>query len=389
MRRPCSRLSSASAAPMRVPPAQSDDVLGGARQRAVRIAAGQLARDARQPRAEHERLYPRARGHTRLQVLQQHPRVRGHRARDVAHQHEPAAGARRARGSGARAARRRGAATRGRSRAGRGRRGAGASPACGARAAAARGGPAARAAPGRARARRRCTRRSPSRAAAPRRCRRPAPAASPSSTGCGSASRRDADAREHRPLDLPELLERVAGVVLDARRRRANASANSDEVGARRAQRGAQGEVGVARRGGVDRGQRAVGGQQLADADRARRRRACRAASCERRAVTAGSDTAEHSPLAHALDVLAHLQRDAERGLEVVGLAVEREQRPRPGDRLPDARQLVELLLAQPRDRRRTRGRRPPRARPAGARARSRPRARASGSRSSGTGSGA
>src|SRR5262245_11839300 len=70
-----------------------------------------------------------------------------------------------------------------------------------------------------------------------------------------------------------------------------------------------------------------------------------RAASSLRGPVTASRAT-QHSELAHAVDVLAHLQRDAERALEV-DVAVEREERPRPGDRLPHARQLVELLLAQ------------------------------------------
>ena len=114
IRRPCSRLSSASASPIRVPPDQSATASAARRQRAVGVAAAQLARHARQPRAEHERLDARAGGDARLHVLQQHPRVRRHRARHVAHQHEPARALCAARGSGARAARRRGAATRAR-----------------------------------------------------------------------------------------------------------------------------------------------------------------------------------------------------------------------------------------------------------------------------------
>src|SRR5262245_37573144 len=73
------------------------------------------------------------------------------------------------------------------------------------------------------------------------------------------------------------------------------------------------------------------------------------AASDETRPMTA-SDTAEHPSLAHALDVLAHLQRHPERLLEV-DAPVERQQRASPDDRLPHARQLVQLLLAQPGDR--------------------------------------
>src|SRR4051794_40965682 len=60
----------------------------------------------------------------------------------------------------------------------------------------------------------------------------------------------------------------------------------------------------------------------------------------------AASDTLEHPLLPYAVDVLAHLERDAERLVEVV--AVEREQRARPVDRLAHAGQLVELLRTQP-----------------------------------------
>src|SRR5918994_2552881 len=59
-------------------------------------------------------------------------------------------------------------------------------------------------------------------------------------------------------------------------------------------------------------------------------------------ARVAASGATEHPALAHPVDVLADLERDAERRLEV-GVAVKREQRPRPRDGLPHAGQLVEL----------------------------------------------
>src|SRR5919199_3784317 len=63
------------------------------------------------------------------------------------------------------------------------------------------------------------------------------------------------------------------------------------------------------------------------------------------------SDTFEHPQLPHPLEVLADLQRDAERVVERAVLAAERDERLRPRDRLPHAGQLVELDAAQPRDR--------------------------------------
>ena len=89
MRRPCSRLSSRQrgADPRAARPV--GHVVGGAGQRTVGIAAGELARHAREPRAEHERLHAGPRGDAGLQVLEHHARVRRHRARDVAHEHEP------------------------------------------------------------------------------------------------------------------------------------------------------------------------------------------------------------------------------------------------------------------------------------------------------------
>src|SRR4051812_10288639 len=68
------------------------------------------------------------------------------------------------------------------------------------------------------------------------------------------------------------------------------------------------------------------------------------------RGVVVSSRTAKHPRLAPPVDVLADLQRDAERVLERL-VGAEREQRPRPGDRLPHPGQLVELLPAQPGDR--------------------------------------
>src|SRR3954451_11935372 len=59
------------------------------------------------------------------------------------------------------------------------------------------------------------------------------------------------------------------------------------------------------------------------------------------RPVVEGSRTGEHSLRAHALEILADLQRDAKRRLQVVGL--QRQQRPRPRDRLPHTGQLVQL----------------------------------------------
>ena len=89
-RRPCSRLSVASASPMRVPPDQSCGRAGGAVERAVGVAAGELRGHAREARAEHERLDAPARGHAGLHVLEQHARVGLHRAGHVADEHERA-----------------------------------------------------------------------------------------------------------------------------------------------------------------------------------------------------------------------------------------------------------------------------------------------------------
>ena len=94
-----------------------------------------------------------------------------------------------------------------------------------------------------------------------------------------------------------------------------------------------------------------------ASAARARRAtfsRAFSAISAWPEAMRGSSGTLEDPVAAHAVDVLADLQRDPERVVQGGG-AVQREQRPRPRDRLPHAGQLVELALTQPGDRGATR----------------------------------
>src|SRR5829696_5096225 len=73
-------------------------------------------------------------------------------------------------------------------------------------------------------------------------------------------------------------------------------------------------------------------------------------ASPATRSRTTASDTAEDSRGPHAVQVLADLQRDPERRVEVA-VATERRQRAGPRDRLPDAGLLVELGVAQARHR--------------------------------------
>src|SRR3954449_8172173 len=69
------------------------------------------------------------------------------------------------------------------------------------------------------------------------------------------------------------------------------------------------------------------------------------ATSAASRAVTTGPlDIGEHPRIAHAFDVLAHLQRGADRVLERRG--VEGHARERPVDRLAGAGQLVGVLCA-------------------------------------------
>ena len=317
---------------MRVPPDQSSTASAARASARSGSRPRQLARDAREPRAEHERLDARARGDAGLHVLQQHPRVRRHRARHVADEHEPP----RPLGRLAVAALEQLAAVAQRGAHGRAQvvlvapRGA-----VGARAARAARRPAQRE-PGEqpardARARRRCRRRSPSRAAAPPRSRRRARA---SRLGRGRLVARGGtrDARQRRP----------------SRSRRASSSGSGGVVGA---------EDGGERRGEARRGRRASSTARRAARSRprrARRRRPRRAraarraprrrrrarrtldasaASAATRARDGGgarvvggapdgslairaSGTLEHPALAHAVDVLAHLQRDAERVVE-------------------------------------------------------------------------
>src|SRR5262249_31390376 len=71
-------------------------------------------------------------------------------------------------------------------------------------------------------------------------------------------------------------------------------------------------------------------------------------APASRRLPAAASDTLQHPALSHPLDVLSHLERHAERLVQVD--AGEGEQCLRPGDRLADARELVKLLGPQPGD---------------------------------------
>src|SRR4051812_48861372 len=68
------------------------------------------------------------------------------------------------------------------------------------------------------------------------------------------------------------------------------------------------------------------------------------------RATATTSGTIEDSSGPHAVEVLADLERHAQRLVERA-VAAQRAQRLRPRDRLPHARLLVELRLAQPRDR--------------------------------------
>src|SRR5215217_6631640 len=73
------------------------------------------------------------------------------------------------------------------------------------------------------------------------------------------------------------------------------------------------------------------------------------AAPAERDGPGVRSRTVQHSRVADAVDVLAHLERDAEGVLERL-VGPERDERAGPRDRFPHSGQLVELLPAQPRD---------------------------------------
>ena len=229
-----------------------------------------------------------------------------------------------------------------------------AAPPCRARPAAERAvgprrGERARAAAARRRARRPCRRRSPSRAAAPRRSRRRASPRAPRVSGTSGLGRhrRRAAARPARSCRSSESGRLGSIVRAEHRGERERRSARGRRG---RAERRAQRVERLLARPGVDGGERPVRREHLAHpdphAEPAQRRGELPATT----RLTAAQASCRTPFVAHALDVLAHLQRDAQRRVEVV-LGTEREQRPRPGDRLPDARQLVELLGAQPRDR--------------------------------------
>ena len=364
------------------------DAVGGARERAVGIAARQLARDARQPGAEHERLDAGARGDARLQVLQQHPRVRRHRAGDVAHEHQPPRPHRRL----AVAPLDQLAAVAQRHAHGRAQVVQLAPPAC--RPRAPRQPPRRPArepreqlareralvvgvlgevllaqqlllAPGgrdrdlldrgRLRPRSGCRR-----AAAPT-----ARSGRAARTGRGTSSRRE-----------------------DGRERLGEARV----VRPRRAQRGAQREVGVVGEAASTAASARCAASSSPDADRgaagAHVRRELRQ-PVGHRTPRARAQTPPSTPRSRTRSMSSRTFSATPSVPSRSPVAVERQQRARPRDRLPHAGQLVQLLLAQPRDRARRRARRSPPARRAAACGRSRPRARASGSRSSGTGSGA
>ena len=198
IRRPCSRFSVASEAPIRVPPDQSVTRSAARCSAQVGVAPGELQRQPRELGAERERLDARARGDARLHVLEQHARVGRHRARDVEHEHQRGAGAASARASAARAARRPGAATRAWSRAGRAGGRGGAPAACGATARIGPRAPAARAAAARRRARRRCRRRSPSSRRSSSSLHAAGTASTSTAPGCSAAGIADARQRRRR-----------------------------------------------------------------------------------------------------------------------------------------------------------------------------------------------
>ena len=335
------------------------------------------------------------RGDAGLHVLEQHARVGRHRARDVEHEHEPARALGRARASGARAARRPGAAS---TRAVARRSGTVPRRRVGRRAAAAAGRPArgeaARAGAARRPARRPCRRRSRACAAAPRRSTRPAWASSSSSAGAGSSPDGTRVRGSGGAGDRAELGEGIPRRL--AREHEPEGLAERLLVGARGAQRRAQGVERVLARARVHGGEGAVGGEHVAHARRARRARAARrrgpgsrpvtaARGCPRRAAQAPCSTPRSRTRSRSSRTLSATPSVSSRS--AVGSSASRARAqvivsPTPGH-------LVELLAAQPRDGGADPaddllGRvRQPR------RARSPPRARATGSRSSGRGSGA
>ena len=117
-------------------------------------------------------------------------------------------------------------------------------------------------------------------------------------------------------------------------------------VGVRRAERAAQRVIGLVAVGGVDGGERAVRGQQLAEADAHARRRASPPASAQSCRLTRSLRGHAANPPACAASTSSWTFSTANSVVvEVVG--AEREQRLGPGDRLTDPGPLVELLFAQ------------------------------------------
>ena len=391
IRRPCSRLSSAIASPIRVPPDQSPAASAARPRAASGSRPRELAGDPREPGAERERLAALARLDAGVRVGEQHPRVRLHRARDVAAPGPAGAGAGPACASGARAARPRGAARPGGWLAGRGatpRRATGPGPP------AAPGRPAARD-PGEDRPRGRplggpSTRRSPSSRrsstslAAAGRSSPGSERSSEPGAGSGTATRgrttvatgsRSASllalvAREQRPANAP------------AKRARSACSEHSAARSARYASRGSAGSTAASARCAL----RTSPIPTDDPAARISRPARPRTDPSERRR---DSDTLR-APPAPAPAQCPRAPSAPRRWLPSRPRVVaQRHERPCPGDRLADAGELVELLAAQPCDRRADAVGdliRDPRA---AACARSPPRARGRGSRSSGRGSAA
>ena len=389
---------------MRVPPDQSATASAARATAASGSLAAQLVRDARQAGAERERLDPAARRHRGLQVLHEHPRVRLHRPRHVADQHQ------RPRALGALAPapldrlaavaqRRAHRAAQVVARAGRPRAAPARRAGSAATAAAVRARPAARSA--RARRSRSASRVVGEVLLAQQLDLAPGDGRGSASNSVGAPVGRPV--RRHRRRARQHQLGQVQLLrACSARGRRDRPARRSTRRTRRRTPPGRRGASRArcavrctqshARRR-IDRGQRAVRGQQLADAH-------AHPAGTQRRGQQAepphdpgaerlacASDTLEHPIAPYPVDVLAHLQGHAQRRLQVV--VVQREQRLRPGDRLAHARQLVELLrrAAGRRPRRRARrSRRARRARRACTIAASRT---DRGSRSSGRGSGA
>ena len=77
---------------MRVPPSQSLNPGGGPRERVVRVAVGDFARDVGEPRREHEGVDPSALLGERVEKVEEQPRIAGHGPRDVDDRGRAAAG---------------------------------------------------------------------------------------------------------------------------------------------------------------------------------------------------------------------------------------------------------------------------------------------------------